>query len=960
MKKILLPAMLAFCAYGAQAQYKLQLLHASDLEGGVEALDKAPNFAAITDTLEGEYPNTIIISSGDNYIPGPFFSASSQSSIRDTLRKVYNEYYGVNFLNDLREGNGRVDISIMNIIGFDAATFGNHEFDPGVAVVSEILTPDIRNGNTQARWLGADFPYLSANLDFTTEPALSGLFTDDLLDATAFKFDVNDFAASAGKPKIAPSVVINRGGEKIGVIGATTQLLAQISSPGGVGIKGAPGINDMPQLASILQPYIDELINVEGVNKVILSTHLQQFALEQTLAGLLTGVDIIIAGGSDFRLADGTDVLYPGDVAQGPYPFVTMDGNGDPLLIVSTDGQYSYVGRLVVDFDANGLIDLTSLDSNVNGAFATLPSVVNNLWGAADPFANGTKGYYVKKLTEEVKGIVIAKDANTFGYSNVFLEGRRTQVRTEETNLGNITADANLFVAQQQYPMVKASIKNGGGIRAEIGEVVEVSPGVFDVVPTQANPISGKDSLEVSQLDIENSLKFNNLLSVVDLTVAGFKQILEHGVSATAPGATPGQFPQVGGIKFSFDPKKPAGSRVWSVVCIDMNGNVTDTLVKGGKVYGDENRVIKVVTLNFLAGGGDGYPFNTLGSNRVDLNNGMFTGNATFAEDGSEQDAIAEYLATFHATEANAYSIDETSIENDMRIQNLIFRNDSIQPFTSQSVVSDNNWTKSTVVDPSNLSGFWAGVAGNLPADSTFTLAAMPGQPYGYPSINMIEGSEVLKTENSITYFKTDFCVYDTSGVYARFRTLADDQAEIYLNGTKVATITSFGRMNYKMPAHDVLFDNAGAATNGYAGGDAYGMVTNANVNDALQFGTNTVVVAVRNLGKASDKGGFSFRMDLTKDAPLQPKSADANVEFVSALGIYPNPTNGEIFLSIPQNDAVLSHTVALYDMNGRALSTEEVSSNEVRMDLSSYANGVYFIKIISGETVITEKVVKR
>lgn len=958
MKKILLPAALAFCALGAQAQYKLQVLHASDLEGGVEAIEKAPNFAAITDTLEDQYPNTVIISSGDNYIPGPFFSASSQSSVRDTLQKVYNEVYGVNFLNDLREGNGRVDISIMNIIGFDAATFGNHEFDPGVSVVSEILTPDIRNGNTQARWLGADFPYISANLDFTTEPSLAGIFTDDLLNATAFKFDVNDFAASAAKPKIAPSVVINRGGEKIGVVGATTQLLDQISSPGGVGIKGAPGINDMPQLAAILQLYIDELINVEGVNKVILSTHLQQFALEQALAGLLTGVDIIIAGGSDFRLADGTDVLYPGDVAQGPYPFISTDANGDPLLIVSTDGQYSYVGRLVVDFDSNGKIDLSSLDSTINGAYATMPSVVNNLWGANNPFAKGTKGYYVKKLTDEVKGIVIAKDANTFGYSNVFLEGRRTQVRTEETNLGNITADANLYVAQQRYPMVKASIKNGGGIRAEIGEVVEVSPGVFDLVPTQANSISGKDSLEVSQLDIENSLKFNNRLSVLDLTAAGFKQILEHGVAATAPGATPGQFPQVGGIRFSFDPKKPAGSRVWSVVCVDMNGNVTDTLVKGGKVYGDENRLIQVVTLNFLAGGGDGYPFDILGSNRIDLNNGSFTGNATFAEDGSEQDAIAEYLAAFHATEANAYGIAETAVENDRRIQNLMFRNDSLLPFISQTVVSDSNWSKSTMVGPSNLSGYWAGAGSDLPADSTYTMGVMIGQPYGYPSINTIEGTEVIKTGHSVTYFKTEFCVYDTTGVYARFRTLADDQAEIYLNGSKVATMTSFGRMNYKMPAHDVWFDKSGSAKNGFMGGDSYGMVTQANVNDALQFGANTLVVAVRNLGKSSDKGGFSFRMDLTKNAPVQPKSMEATAS-VSSLDIYPNPTNGAIVVRLPQVEGVSQHTISLFDMNGRVLSSKEVSGHSLEMDLSSYANGVYFIKINSGETVITEKVVK-
>ena len=61
----------------------------------------------------------------------------------------------------------------------------------------------------------------------------------------------------------------------------------------------------MTALAGVLQPIIDDMVNNKGVNKIIVSSHLQQFALEQQLAGLLNNVDIIIAGGSDFLLADG-------------------------------------------------------------------------------------------------------------------------------------------------------------------------------------------------------------------------------------------------------------------------------------------------------------------------------------------------------------------------------------------------------------------------------------------------------------------------------------------------------------------------------------------------------------------------------------------------------------------------------------------------------------------------------
>ena len=96
------------------------------------------------------------------------------------------------------------------------------------------------------------------------------------------------------KGRIAPSAVITEGGEKIGIVGATTQLLEAISSPdrhrGRRASRPAPGANgevdDMVLLAQQLQPIIDELI-AEGVNKIILQSHLQQIANEQLLATLL-------------------------------------------------------------------------------------------------------------------------------------------------------------------------------------------------------------------------------------------------------------------------------------------------------------------------------------------------------------------------------------------------------------------------------------------------------------------------------------------------------------------------------------------------------------------------------------------------------------------------------------------------------------------------------------------------
>lgn len=672
----------------------IQFLHASDLEGGVDAIDRAPNFAAIADALEQSGASqgadaTFIISGGDNYLPGPFFNAAGDSSVRDVLDASYETLTGLNDL-DIREAGGRFDIQIMNIIGFDASAFGNHEFDLTTSTTAEIIATDIRDGDDddeldEVRWLGAQFPYLSANLDFTNDGNLSGLFTDQIQDSRAFRSIPADLSpaaltAAADAPKIAPATILDQDGDplttddRVGVIGATTPLLQSISSPGNTTVKDpGAGTNDMAALAQILQPQIDAL-EAQGINKIVLTSHLQQIALEQDLAPRLSGIDVIIASGSDTILADGTDTLRPGDIAAGTYPILSTNADGQPVAIVSTDGEYSYVGNLVVEFDDNGVLLPTSIDPLVSGAFATTDDVVNTLWSLlpGDPFADGTKGAEVRKLTDAVRGVVTAQDGAVFGRTSVFLDGRRSAVRTESTNFGVLTAEANLFVAQKFDSDVQVSIKNGGGIRSPIGEIDQDG----NLLPTQANPISGKQEGEISQLDITNSLRFNNELTVLTLTAEQLVQVLEHGISASVEGATPGQFPQVAGLKFSFD----ADLKIQSLVVVDDDDTVTRVLVRNGEFVDRRNKKIKVVTLNFLASGGDGYPFPDFpNTNRVDLVDAFgntTTGVATFAEDGTEQDALAEYLSEFFREEP--FDIEETSADEDVVIQNLRIRNDVV------------------------------------------------------------------------------------------------------------------------------------------------------------------------------------------------------------------------------------------------------------------------------------------
>ncbi len=652
--------------------FTLQILHASDLEGGVDAIGRAANFAAIVDLLEDEYANSITVSAGDNYIPGPFFSAAVDPSVQPVLNSVYNDLYDTDVFTGLEPGSGRIDISIMNVIGFDASAVGNHEFDAGTGTFADIVGGSV--DGDMVEWLGAQFPYLSSNLDFSGDGNLSGLYTPEILASENFRADPADFAGTAERPKIAPATILEENGELIGVVGATTPLLETLSSVGGVEVsEPGAGTNDMEALARILQPTIDAL-REQGIDKIILTSHLQQIALEQELAGHLSGVDVILAGGSDTLLADGTDTLREGDTADGGYPLSTTDADGNPTLIVSTDGEYSYVGRLVVEFDENGNVVTESLDEAVNGAYATTDEAVSELWGNEDPFAEGTKGELVGRLVDAVDEVVTERDSSIFGSSSVFLDGRREEVRTEETNFGNLTADANLAAAREVDPDVMVSIKNGGGIRAPIGQI---DGETGELLPTAANPDVGKEAGDISQLDIENSLRFNNALTVLTITADGLLAVMEHAFAGVAPGSTPGSFPQLGGMEVSFDPSAPEGERVQSLAIVDENGDPVEIIVEDGEVVGDASRPITLVTLGFLADGGDGYPFADYLIERTDLTpDNMAQGDANFADAGTEHDALAEYLLDNHAGEAFAQA--ETDPADDERIQNLSVRDDTV------------------------------------------------------------------------------------------------------------------------------------------------------------------------------------------------------------------------------------------------------------------------------------------
>lgn len=655
--------------------FKLQLLHFADAEAGLLAADTAPILGALIDRFDDEYANTLVLSGGDNFIPGPFLAAGTDPSLNAVSSIGATAW-------------GRPDIAIINQMGVDVSAIGNHEWDLGSAVYADATRP-------AGAWVGAQFAMVSANLDFSADSAMAPRTT------------AGGQEASSIKGLIAPWVTVTEGGEKIGILGATTQILERISSPSGTEVNGFPKageagdgteVDDMALLASQLQPIIDEMI-ASGINKIILTAHLQNIENEKLLATLLTGVDIILAAGSNTRLGDANDVAaeFPGHAATfaDGYPLITAGADGSPTLIVNTDNEYTYLGRLVVEFDDSGVLDISALDDTINGAYASTQEVLAQVYGEdiAEAFAEGSIGDRVSEITQAVDAVIADKDGAVFGYSDVYLEGERNFVRSQETNLGNLAADAQLSALAKALgddapTTFMASLKNGGGIRAQIGSVVDTESGPVKS-PTLANPDVGKAAGAISQLDIENSLRFNNGLMALDLSSEDLLAILEYGVGGTPP-AGQGRFPQIGGVSFSWDPTQPVGQRVSDVALIDDEGGIVARIADDGQLLDGAPDVITVVTLNFLANGGDGYPFKTLGENfRFLLDDGTLSASVDPALDFTaadvvpanmmkEQQNFQEYMLEQHGTPETAFTAADTGEAGDTRIQNITAREDTV------------------------------------------------------------------------------------------------------------------------------------------------------------------------------------------------------------------------------------------------------------------------------------------
>ncbi|NMB00545.1 MAG: multifunctional 2',3'-cyclic-nucleotide 2'-phosphodiesterase/5'-nucleotidase/3'-nucleotidase [Firmicutes bacterium] len=367
---------------------------------------------------------------------------------------------------------GLPSIEVMNAMGYNAFTPGNHEFNYG----QEVLAQRIED---------AKFPTLAANV------------------ARA------DGSLFAGYSALIQEI----GGVKVGVIGLVAQETPIVTHPKNVeGLKFHDPIAIAKKVTKVVRPRVDVLIVLSHLG----------YSMDVELAKAVPELDVIVGGHSHTTLDTASEV------------------NG--VLIVQAHEYANNLGFLRLEVEDRKIVDY---DSFLIPVTADVP-----------------KHEDVQAIIDYWNAEVQQRLSQVVGKSNVSWDGERANVRTRETNLGNLVADIIRNAVDSDI-----ALTNGGGIRASI------HPG------------------DIKVSDIYTTLPFDNTLVVVEMQGKDIIEALEHSVRLLPD--QNGGFLQVSGITFEVNPGAPAGSRVVNVE------------IGGVKI--DMNRNYIVATNDFLAAGGDGY-----------------------------------------------------------------------------------------------------------------------------------------------------------------------------------------------------------------------------------------------------------------------------------------------------------------------------------------------------------------
>jgi 5'-nucleotidase/UDP-sugar diphosphatase len=407
----------------------------------------------------------------------------------------------------------------MNKMGYDAMTVGNHEFDDG---------PEVLRGFMDA----VDFPVLMSNADVSGEELLAGT--------------------------LAKSTVIERGGEKLGLIGLTPQDTDELASPG-------PNITFSEPVAAV-QGEVDRLTEM-GVNKIIVLSH-SGFVVDKAVAAATTGVDVIVGGHSNTLLSNTQERAV--DI----YPVMVGE-----TAIVQAYAYGKFLGELNVTFnDAGEIVEAKGEPLIMDGSVTEDAGTVARITEAAAPL-------------EEIRSKVVAEAAAA-------IEGDRAICRVQECAMGNLVADAMLARVKDQG--IEIAIANSGGLRASI-DAGEVTQGeVLTVLPFQ-NTLS---TFNVSGQTVIDALE--NGVSQIEEVKGRFPQVagISFTVDASAEVGARISDVMVGGAP--IDPAK-------------VYGLVSNNYVRGGgdgyKMFRDAENAydfgpdLADVTAEYLAAQGPYQPY---------------------------------------------------------------------------------------------------------------------------------------------------------------------------------------------------------------------------------------------------------------------------------------------------------------------------------------------------------------
>ncbi|MEL7184409.1 MAG: bifunctional metallophosphatase/5'-nucleotidase, partial [Pseudomonadota bacterium] len=432
MKKLLtatasLALMTGSAGADGHAAYTLHILHINDLHSRIEPINRFDSTCNAEDDAAGECFGGV--ARIKTFIDGKRAELEGENVI---VLDAGDQFQGSLMYTTYK---GDVEAEMMNAIGFDAMAVGNHEFDDGPEQLAEFAGE-------------VDVPIVSGNLDLSQSNVL-------------------------GEDHVADHLILDIGGERIGIVSALATDTVETSSPG-------PNVIFQDEVESI-QADVDALTE-QGVTKIIALTHVG-LPMDRQIAEGTTGLDAIVGGHSHtvFSNSEEGAEAYPTEV------------NG--VSIVSAYAYSKYVGHLTLTFDADGNVissegDTTVLDASVTPDAAIAARIAE----LAGPI-------------EELKSRVIGEAAEA-------IEGSRDVCRAMECAMGNLVADAMLDRVADQG--VTIAFQNGGGLRASIdageitmGEVLTVLPFQNTLATFSATGQDLIDALENGVGQVEEGVFWN-------------------------------------------------------------------------------------------------------------------------------------------------------------------------------------------------------------------------------------------------------------------------------------------------------------------------------------------------------------------------------------------------------------------------------------------------------------------